>query len=79
METRPVAVYEWYRPDDAAYNAPFTKRFVGDAKFHQFGVDYEQFDSGVGNFTVAIVEMYDGSVMSVPVDLIKFADARPHS
>ena len=31
----------------------------GEALFHQFGVDYEEFETGPGNFTTAIVEWLD--------------------
>ncbi len=43
---------------------------IGD--FIQYGADFEEFGSGPGNYTVAIVEMPDGSVKSLPVDKIKF-------
>lgn len=44
----------------------------GEALFHQFGVGYEEFESGPGNFTTAIVEWPDGQVESVVADHIKF-------
>lgn len=44
------------------------------AKFHQFGSAYEEFEAGPGNYTVAIVEMEDGSVQGVPFDHIRFTD-----
>lgn len=72
--TRPVCVFKWYRPDDAKYNEPYTKEFVGYGEFHQFGCDYQEFEDGVGNFSTAIVEMPDGSVSNVSVDLIRFND-----
>lgn len=51
-----------------------TKVPVGSGKFHQFGVDYEELNDGVGNFSTAIVEMPDGKVVNVPVDLIEFIE-----
>jgi len=45
---------------------------VGKAKFHQFGVNYEEFENGPGNFSTAIIEKEDGSVDNIPVELIKF-------
>ena len=43
------------------------------AVFHQFGCDYEE-DENFGNFSTAIVELIDGTVQNVPVELIKFID-----
>lgn len=45
---------------------------VGEALFHQFGVAYEEFESGPGNFTTAIIELDDGTVISLPAEHIKF-------
>lgn len=48
------------------------KTLVGPAIFHQFGIDFEEFEDGPGNFTTAICEMPDGSVRNVPVELVVF-------
>ena len=45
---------------------------VGEALFHQFGVGYEEFKDGPGNFTTAIVEWPDGRVESVVADNVQF-------
>lgn len=45
---------------------------VGEAAFHQFGVGYEEFESGAGNYSTAIVEWPNGDVENVPVEHIKF-------
>lgn len=50
------------------------KTEVGEAKFHQWGMDYEEFETGPGNFSVAIIEFQDGSVQTVSPELIKFID-----
>jgi hypothetical protein len=47
----------------------------GEAVFHQFGCDYEEFESGPGNFSTAIVEWPDGRVENVPAQNIRFLDA----
>ena len=44
------------------------------AVFHQFGVSYEEFDAGPGNYTVAIVELPDGTVESALLNEIRFID-----
>lgn len=35
------------------------------AKFHQWGVDYEEFETGPGNASVAIIETSEGAVKTV--------------
>lgn len=46
----------------------------GEATFHQFGVDYEEFESGAGNFSTAILELDSGEVVTVRADLIRFVE-----
>ena len=48
----------------------FTEK--GEALFHQFGVGYEEFEAGTGNYSTAIVEWPDGKVDNVPVEHIRF-------
>ncbi len=55
-------------------------KFIGandrcEAKFHGWGVQYDEFESGPGNFTVAIVEMEDGSVGTCTPQCIRFLDS----
>ena len=45
---------------------------LGLAWFHQWGVDYEEFETGPGNFSVAIVEFADGTVKTVPAESVNF-------
>ena len=54
--------YSWHLVDD------------GNGIFVQYGVSYEEFDSGPGPFTTAIVEMPDGTVKNIPVENIMFLD-----
>lgn len=56
-------------------NPTIKKSKIGEATFHQFGVDYEEFETGPGNFTTAILELDDGNVISVDVELIRFINA----
>jgi len=66
---RKVVVYEYKR---AKGQMAYEKVAVGHGLFHQFGVNYEEFETGPGNFTTAVVEMPDGEVKNVPVELIVF-------
>lgn len=52
----------------------FPRLFVGVGVFHQFGVDYEEFESGAGNFSTAIVEMPDGKILNYAVHLVEFIE-----
>ncbi|MDF3188065.1 hypothetical protein [Pseudomonas paracarnis] len=46
-----------------------------EGKFHGWGSGYEEFESGPGNYTVAIVEFPDGKVDTVMPYLIRFLDS----
>jgi hypothetical protein len=48
--------------------------FFGNGTFHGFGVDYQEFESGAGNFSIAIVEKENGEVIKVDVEHIEFID-----
>lgn len=69
-DKRKVVVYEYQK--SKAQSHLYDKVAVGNGIFHQFGISYEEFESGAGQFTTAIVEMPDGSVKNIPVELIVF-------
>ncbi|MBD1601951.1 hypothetical protein [Pseudomonas typographi] len=48
---------------------------AAEGKFHGWGVEYEEFENGPGNYTVAIVEMPDGTVQTLVPWLIRFLDS----
>ena len=66
---RKIIVYKPVRNDS-------TKKWEtvedGTAFFHAFGCSYEEFNSGPGNYSVAIIERDDGTVEMVAPDRIKF-------
>ncbi len=66
---RKVVVYKWQQIEGSP---KFEKVLDGHGMFHQFGSDYEEFETGPGNFTTAVVEMSDGSVKNVPVEMVVF-------
>ncbi len=43
-------------------------------KFHTWGVTYEEFEAGPGNYSIAIVELEDGNIVTKAPDCIKFED-----
>jgi len=51
------------------------------ATFHTWSVDYEEFESGPGNFAAAIIELDNGEIYVVPAGSIRFRvkDAEPCS
>ena len=57
-------------------NIPGTKQYdmieKGEAVFHQFGTDYEEFENGPGLFPVAIVEFPDGHIETPRAEWVRF-------
>lgn len=70
-ELRPVSVRKYQRKPGEAYMELVPD---GHGLFHGFGVDYEDTDAGPGNFSTAIIERPDGTIINVPVHLIRFED-----
>ena len=71
---RQVIALEHYRPDDYK-GGPLPTREAGCGTFHAWGVAYEEFESGPGNYSTAIVEMPDGTVRNWPAEMVRFVDA----
>ena len=46
----------------------------GEAEFLQFGVDFQECESGSGSYTTAVIKLSDGSVKNLPVENIRFID-----
>lgn len=42
--------------------------------FHDWGVNYEEFESGAGNYSVGIIELPDGKIILPPASNIQFLD-----
>ena len=71
---RPVTLLKHYRPE-GHIGFPLPKCEAGTGKFHQWGMDYEEFEAGPGNYSIAIIEMPDGTVENWPSNMIRFNDA----
>ena len=54
------------------YSKPPIMEEVGIGEFHCWGSDYEEFNSGAANYTIAIVEMSDGAILTPLPSEIKF-------
>lgn len=69
--TRPVTVFKLHRDEG---EIDYRKVPVGAGLFHQFGSDFEEFENGGCVYSTAIVEMPDGTVQNVPVEMVRFDD-----
>ena len=69
---RKVQTYKYKKP--VSPSSVWDKVEDGIGIFIQYGADYEEFETGPGNYTTAIVEMPDGTVKNIPVENIKFLD-----
>jgi len=69
--SRKVEVFKYEWVDTKTCKA---KHLVPDgiAVFHQFGQDYEEFESGGCMFPIAIIERDCGEVQVVPAQFIRF-------
>lgn len=50
----------------------WSSEYTESGIFHQWAASYEEFETGAGNFTVAIVEMSDGTIKEVLPSNVKF-------
>ena len=71
MKTRPVTVFEYKRIPSRGLE----KVEKCEGTFHEFGVAYEEFESGAGNYSTAIIELKNGDILNHPVELIRFDEA----
>ena len=66
---RRVNIYKYEKSsNDNVYN----KILDCEGIFHQFGCDYEEFETGAGNYSTAIVELETGEIRNIPVEMIVF-------
>ena len=71
---RKVEILEWEYPIlESGRSGPAVLKHKGKTGlFRQFGVNYEEFETGPGNYTTAVVELPDGNIENIPVEQIKF-------
>lgn len=50
------------------------KKCEVEGRFHRWGDSYEEFETGPGNFTTAIVELNDGKIVSCCAETLQFMD-----
>ena len=78
METkaRKVMVYEYQKNSKTNI---FEKVESGIGRFHQFGMGIEEDERGFSNFSIAIIEMPDGTVLTTCPHMIKFVNDESES
>lgn len=64
--------FEIYELDGSAM---IWKKYQG--MFHQWAPQCEEFTEGPGNFTVALIELDDGTIKEAGPDKVKFLDKCP--
>lgn len=74
LDLRRVRYYEWHaapslRPHD---NVPFYRILAGEGYFHAWGVEHEQYDDAVGNNSIAIIELDDGTIAKPDILDVEF-------
>jgi len=74
MKTRKVLIFKWEKQNRPNGSSFYALAKDGAALFHQWGISYEEFEDGPGQYSTAIIEREDGTVENVPVELIKFIE-----
>ena len=66
---REVKVYRWEQVDGG-----LEKVFDGYGLFYQIGSNFEEFETGPGNYSTAVVEMPDGTMRNTDIEMIEFVE-----
>jgi hypothetical protein len=70
-KTRTVQIFKYHRDEGEIH---YKKVSIGYGIFHAWGFGYEEFETGPGNYSTAIIEMPDGSVENISADMIVFLE-----
>ena len=62
---RPVQIYKWRGTKKEPYLS---------GTFHRWGENFEEFEHGAVGFTVAIVELPNGEIITSAAEFIRFCD-----
>lgn len=55
-----------------AHTGCWQPEYCNDGLFHQWAAAYTEFETGAGNYTVAIIELPDGTIQEVLPVNVKF-------
>ena len=67
-----IKLYEHPITVDGYINKKGEKTFIGVGLFHEWGSNFEEFETGAGNYSVGIVELENGEIKLVDPVLIQF-------
>lgn len=67
-----IVIWETDKEDLAIPQRQRWNNYIGT--FHQWGINYEELSDGIGNYTVAIVELEGGRVVEVIPTRVQFLD-----
>lgn len=67
---------KYTRPCKGVYFKGKEQVSFDDAEFHGWGNDYQEFETGPGNYTIAIIELADGRIITTTPELVEFTDRR---
>lgn len=65
-------LYKAERPRNEWINGSYYPEYTERGTFHTLGVSHVEFETGPGNYTVAIIEKPDGTFIEVPTNAVKF-------
>ena len=66
-----VKIFKWQKVEGTSH---FEKVEAGIGDFCEWGCSYEEFETGPGNYSTAIVKMPDGTVETPAADMIQFVN-----
>jgi hypothetical protein len=81
MEMRKVLFKKWIKPERKMIGSTsvllkgtgcYEEEFKNKGHFLTWGTSWEEVGDGVGNFTIAIVELEDGTLQEVLISNLKF-------
>lgn len=70
MQKAEGAIYETIKPGTGCWE----KEFTHEGLFHQWANAFEESSEGFGNYTVALIQKEDGTIVEVLPSNVKFLD-----
>lgn len=68
-ELKRVIYHEWKKVKDKPH---FVKVKQGEATFHAWGLDVLEGENGNSSYSVAILEIFSGTIITVEAQLVQF-------
>ncbi len=79
MKTRKVLFKRWIKRVATTYGSTegtncWEPDFINSGMFHKWANNYKESSAGFGNYTVGLIELFDGTIEQVLPVNIKFID-----